>query len=482
MELNSGSKLGPYEIVSQIGAGGMGSVWKARDPRLNRDVAIKVSDARFSERFAREAKAIAALNHANICQIYDVGPDYIVMEYIEGTPPRGPLSASEAVRLALGIATALEAAHGKGITHRDLKPANILVTQSGVKLLDFGLALVNDNSGVAIADAPTALSVAGAVVGTVAYMSPEQAQGKPADTRSDIFSFGLVLYELLSGRQAFAENSAVETMAAIIREEPAPLDAPPKLAGIVTRCLRKAPGARFQTMSEVRTALERVNAVRAGETPSIAVLPFANMSADKDNEYFSDGLADEILNALTQLQGLRVIARASAFAFRGRESAIAEIGEKLRVASILHGSVRRAGNCIRVSVQLIDVADESQLWSERYDRELRDIFDIQDEIAHAIVATLKVRLGANREGPIVKRYTDNLEAHSLYLKGSFHMYRLTNEELDKGREYLEWAVALEPGHAPPYSCWRNTISRAHIAAGFHRSINGREPAPDMRKR
>src|SRR6202451_2360188 len=230
MPLQPGERLGPYEISSPIGAGGMGEVYRARDPRLNRDVAIKVSADQFSERFEREAKAIAALNHPNICQIYDVGPNYIVMECIEGAPPRGPLAPAEAVRLALGIAAALEAAHGKGITHRDLKPANILVTQSGVKLLDFGLALVNDNSGMGIADATTALSVAGAVMGTISYMSPEQAQGKTADARSHIFSFGLVLYEMLSGRQAFAANSAVETMAAIIREEPAPLDAPAKLS------------------------------------------------------------------------------------------------------------------------------------------------------------------------------------------------------------------------------------------------------------
>src|SRR5580692_8164146 len=257
MPLSVGTRLGPYEILAPIGKGGMGQVYRARDPRLNRDVAIKVSAARFSERFEREAKAIAALNHPNICQIYDVGPNYIVMEYIEGTPPRGPLAPAEAVRLSLGIAAALEAAHGKGITHRDLKPANILVTQSGVKLLDFGLALVNDNVGVGIAgidvgNTLTALSADGAVMGTVGYMSPEQAQGKPADARSDIFSFGVVLYEMLGGRQAFAAGSGVETMAAIIREEPPSLDAPASLAAIVARCLRKSPASRFQTMTEVR--------------------------------------------------------------------------------------------------------------------------------------------------------------------------------------------------------------------------------------
>src|SRR5580692_1299044 len=239
MPLSVGTRLGPYEILAPIGKGGMGQVYRARDPRLNRDVAIKVSAARFSERFEREAKAIAALNHPNICQIYDVGPNYIVMEYIEGAPPRGPLAPAEALRLALGIAAALEAAHGKGITHRDLKPANILVTQSGVKLLDFGLALINPNFGVDMDNAPTALSVAGAVMGTAAYMSPEQAHGVPVDARSDIFSFGLVLYEMLSGRRAFRGDSDLASIAAILYKEPEPIEAPPALQSIVTRCLRK---------------------------------------------------------------------------------------------------------------------------------------------------------------------------------------------------------------------------------------------------
>jgi serine/threonine protein kinase len=309
MELKRGSKLGPYEIVSPIGAGGMGAVWKAHDPRLNRHVAIKVSDSRFSERFGREARAVAALNHPNICQIYDVGPDYIVMEYIDGAPPRGPLAPARALKLALGVAAGLEAAHERGITHRDLKPANILITRSGVKLLDFGLARMS--VAPVTSDAETvAATIAGTVLGTAGYMSPEQAQGKTADARSDIFSFGLVLYELLSGRRAFTGNTAIETIAAVLHKEPEPLDTIPPLQIIVTRCLRKVPGARFQTMSEVRAALEQVNAevkaVGADNTQSIAVLPFANMSRDPDDEYFSDGLAEEILNAISRVSGLRV--------------------------------------------------------------------------------------------------------------------------------------------------------------------------------
>src|SRR5713101_6154711 len=365
MPLTVGDKLGPYEILAPIGKGGMVEFYRARDPRLNRDVAVKVSAAQFSERFEREAKAIAALNHSHICQVYDVGPNYLVMEFIEGDPLKGPLPLEKALEYARQIASALDAAHKKNITHRDLKPANILVTTSGVKLLDFGLAKMGTASVAPASDDATQsmdLTEVGTVLGTAAYMSPEQTKGEQTDARSDIFSFGVVLYEMLSGRRAFSKKTAIETMAAIVRDEPAPMDAPLKLSAIITRCLRKAPAERFQTAAEVRVALEGA-AAKPEQQASIAVLPFANLSADKDNEYFSDGLAEEILNGLTPLPGLRVIARASAFAFRGRENAIAEIGEKLKVGSVLHGSVRRSGSRIRVSVQLINVSDESQLWT-----------------------------------------------------------------------------------------------------------------------
>ena len=460
MSLQPGARLGPYEILAPLGAGGMGVVYKARDTRLDRTVAIKTLDEKHMQRFEREARAIAALNHPHICALYDIGPDYLVMEYIEGSPLKGPLPVAEAVRLALQIADALAAAHAKGITHRDLKPGNILVNAAGMKLLDFGLAKFEQHAEAA--DSTVTQTQAGTVLGTAAYMSPEQASGTPADARSDIFSFGAVLYEALSGRRAFHGETALTTMAAVLHKEPEPLEAPAELVRIVKRCLRKAPAERFQSAAELRSALANVKIVPAAEQPSIAVLPFANLSADKENEYFSDGLAEEILNALTQLPGLRVIARASAFAFRGREHAIAEIGEKLKVASVLHGSVRRSGNRIRVNAQLINVSDESQLWSERYDRELRDVFDIQDEIAQAIVEKLKVKLGTKAGQPLVKRYTENPEAHSLYLKGNFHLYRLTPEDTEKGREYLEQAVALEPGYA---SAWFQ-LADYHIARSF----------------
>src|ERR1700691_1732500 len=269
MLLSAGDKLGRYEIVASIGAGGMGEVYRARDARLNRDVAIKVSAGQFTDRFEREAQAIAALNHPHICTLHDVGPNYLVMEYIDGAPLKGPLPVDEAVRLAVQIASALEAAHAKGILHRDLKPGNILVTAAGAKLLDFGLAKLT-----ADADATQTVGTSG----TPLYMSPEQAEGKVLDIRTDVFSFGAVLYELLSGRRAF------DSLAAVLRDEPAPLESP--VAGIVKRCLSKQAAGRFNSMAEVKAALDQIATKPATEQqPSIAVLPFANMSADKEQEY-----------------------------------------------------------------------------------------------------------------------------------------------------------------------------------------------------
>ena len=305
MPLTPGTKLGPYEILAPIGSGGMGEVYKARDPRLGREVAIKVSAEHFSERFEREAQAIARLNHSHICQIYDVGPDYLVMEYIEGTPLKGPLAVDQALKYATQICDALDAAHKKGITHRDLKPANILVTATGLKLLDFGIAQISTPS---ISDSDDTqrmgLTQAGTILGTPAYMSPEQAGGQALDARSDLFSFGLVFYEMLAGRRAFEGGSAISIIAAILHKEPAVLDTTPELRNIIARCLRKSPADRFQSAVELRAALESAANGNAVEPqPSIAVLPFANMSGDKENEYFSDGLAEEILNALSQVEG-----------------------------------------------------------------------------------------------------------------------------------------------------------------------------------
>jgi eukaryotic-like serine/threonine-protein kinase len=430
----------------------MGEVWKARDTRLGRIVAIKKVKEQHSERFKQEARTIAALNHPYICQLHDIGPDYLVLEYVEGKPLSSPLPEREAVRLAIQIATGLEAAHKKGIIHRDLKPANIMVTDEGsVKLLDFGLAKLYEqnasSSQLPTADFPA--TQAGAVIGTVAYMSPEQAQGQPADARSDIFSFGLVLYEMLSGRRAFAGDSNYALMNAIVKEEPHPLQTSPSLEKIVRRCLTKRPAERFQSVTEMRNALDQAGAKPAEqEQPSIAVLPFVNMSGDKEQEYFSDGLAEEIINALTQIPGLLVIARTSAFAFKGKQEDVRRIAEILGVTSILEGSVRKAGNRIRVTAQLIDASKGTHLWSQRYDRDLTDIFAIQDEIAGAIAGALQVKLSA--EPAVRRRHEPNPAAYEAYLKARYHWGKLRAESMARCKAYFEQAIALDPEFALAY--------------------------------
>jgi serine/threonine-protein kinase len=448
--LASGTRLGPYEILAPLGSGGMGEVWKARDTRLDRLVALKKLTAEHSARFEQEARAIGALNHPHICQIYDVGRDYLVLEYIEGVPLRGPKAPDEVLRLAIQMAAALDVAHCRGILHRDLKPANVMVATDGsVKLLDFGLAKVMGR------DTDVTRTSDGVVLGTAAYMSPEQADGRSVDARSDIFSFGVVLYEMLSGRRAFDGPTTVRVLNAVLHDEPPTLMAPPALERIVRRCLRKQPDDRFQSMVDLKRALEEAVPERATPSveprPSIAVLPFTNMSADPENEYFSDGLAEEIINALTHVPGLKVIARTSAFAFKGKQEDIRRIAETLGVAHVLEGSVRKAGSRIRVTAQLIAAADGSHLWSERYDRELIDVFAIQDDISQAIAGALQVTLAARPQS----RHTPKLPAYEAVLKGRHYMLRHTPVSLARANDFFEQAMAIDPLYA-----------EAHASLGF----------------
>ena len=479
MPLSIGSRLGPYEVVASLGAGGMGEVYRARDTRLGRDVAIKVLLAAFAadpdrlRRFEQEARAVAALNHPHICQLYDVGPGYLVLEYVEGERLHGPMPVDEAVRVALQIASALEAAHERHILHRDLKPANIMVTRAGTaKLLDFGIAKL-----LGVPDGGTedvTRTIEGAVVGTAAYMSPEQAEGKPLDARSDVFSFGAVLYEILSGTRAFAGHATAQVVSAVLRADPRAIQAPAALDRIVRRCLQKAPSQRFQTMVDVRVALEQLSAKPADLQPSIAVLPFANLSGDKENEYFGDGLAEEIINLLTRIPGLKVIARTSAFAFKDKHQDVRRIAEALGVTSVLEGSVRKAGSRIRVTAQLITAADGSHLWSERYDREMADVFAVQDDIAAAITGALHMTL--SRASLPVRRHTPTVPAYEHYLKGLYHSQTWTPESMSRAQEHFERAIALDPQFA---------LAHAELGHFFHRlAIYGlmppREALPLMR--
>ena len=455
MSLNTGSWLGRYEILALLGTGGMGEVWKARDTRLNRIVAVKRLTERHSDRFEQEARAIAALNHPHICQIYDVGADYLVLEYVEGHTladrlrnAGGPgLPLDEVLRIAQQIAEGLEEAHRSGILHRDLKPGNVMITTKGTaKLLDFGLAKI------ASADEDVTRTADGLVVGTAAYMSPEQAEGKPLDARSDVFSFGAVLYEILSGSRAFGGTSALQIMNAVVRDEPPPLRTSPAFDRIVRRCLQKLPGQRFQTMGELRNALEQAGTEPSkpiGRAPSIAVLPFANMSADKENEYFSDGLTEEIINALANMPGLKVAGRTSSFFFRGKDFEFGEIGKRLNVDHILEGSVRKAGGRVRVTAQLITVADGFHLWSETYDRELTDVFALQDEVTNAIARALQVRLSP--ETSPLRRHAPDLRAYDAYLKALDHWSKSSPKSIVRVKEFLDKAIAIDPEFASAHT-------------------------------
>lgn len=527
-----GQTISHYQVLEKLGEGGMGEVYKARDNVLGRLVAVKVLRAAGGEshdkrmRFLQEARAASALNHPNIITIHEIASagdaDYIIMELVRGDTLQHAienhgLAVIDSLKHSIQIADALGAAHQAGIVHRDLKPANIMVTPEGlVKVLDFGLAkLAEEEREAALEEMEKTRSLQfsmgqqtqeGSIVGTVSYMAPEQAEGKRIDGRADIFAFGSVLYEMVSGKKAFEGNTGISTLAAVLRDEPRNLQEmvphlPPEVAAVVNRCLRKAADDRYQTMGAVKADLEQIYfAIRSGsaamasgiwkrpvtsrQIPSIAVLPFTNMSSDKENEYFSDGLAEEIINALTNINGLRVTARTSAFAFRGKEQDVKAVGQTLHVATVLEGSVRKAGNRVRVTVQLIGVSDGYQLWSERFDRELTDVFAIQDEIAHAVVETLRVRLAeqpsnepAGPKAPLVKPPTDNLNAYTLYLKGRYELNQMTREGLVNSKRHFQEAIDLDPRYALAY----DGLAYAHYSEGFLGFVAPREAMPLAKK-
>jgi len=465
----------------------MGEVYRARDTRLLRDVALKTLLPSFSRdperlrRFEQEARTAGSLNHPNILAVYDFGVvndlPYLVVELLEGETLRGAidrqvLTTSSAIHYAVQIASGLSAAHERGTIHRDLKPENIFLTQDGVvKILDFGLAkLVESRGNESLSMFPTTERTApGTVLGTVAYMSPEQARGKDVTAASDIFSFGVVFYEMLTGKRPFEAAAAADVISSILRDQPDWTEisrkAPPELVRILIHCLEKNPQDRFQSARDLSFALRMVEAnlfVQSGRQEawnkssdaggtSIAVLPFTDMSPQKDQEYFCDGIAEELITALTKIPGLRVASRTSAFQYKNQRGDIRQIGQHLNAGTILDGSVRKAANRIRITAELVDASNGYHLWSEKYDRDLEDIFAIQDEIARTIVETLKIQLAGPTDQTLFQRYTDNMDAYNLYLQGRHYWKTRTYAGISKAVECYQEAIAKDPEYALAYA-------------------------------
>ena len=517
MSLPKGTKLDRYEIDEKLGSGSMGDVYSAWDSRLERKVAIKALPPKLqanheaASRFRREGRAIAALSHPNIRAIHDIAEAdehvFAVMELLEGETlgdrmKRARLNCQEALRIAKAIAKGLEAAHIKGIIHRDLKPYNVFLSEDGqIKILDFGLARMKAPGSESEETELTLQTQMGVMMGTIHYMSPEQVRGETADARSDVFSFGTMFYEMLTGKRPFARKSSAEILAAILSAgiEPIPQDlaeAALGVEGVIRNCLAKNPVDRLRDGKQLGQALQEIGSeipatvfgelspqatgtdhgTGSGTRPpsstssrsssreritgsasigfegsvpdqSIAVLPFADMSPQKDQGYFCDGMADELINGLSTVDGLFVASRTSAFAFRETDEDIRTIGERLKVATILEGSVRKAGSRVRINAKLICVADGYQLWSSRYDRDIEDVFAVQDEIAEAITQAMKVVLTEAGKDKIAKGRSENIEAYESYLRGRQCFYQFRHKSMHRARLLFQTALEIDPSYA-----------------------------------
>ncbi len=469
-ELTTGSTFaGRYQVIEELGKGGMGKVYRVLDKKLKEEVALKLirpevaSDKETIERFGNELKLARKIGHRNVGRMFelmqDEGNHFITMEYVSGEDLKSfirrsrQLTVGTAMAIAKQVGEGLAEAHRLGIVHRDLKPSNIMIDKEGnARIMDFGIARSLKGKGI---------TGAGVMIGTPEYMSPEQVEGKEADQRSDIYSLGIILYEMLTGRLPFEGDTPLAI--AVKHKTEAPRDPklvnaqiPEDLSRVILKCMEKDRARRYKSAEDVVSELDRIDKGKTGAIKvaewknSIAVLPFKNMSADPEQEYFCEGIAEELLNALTQIKELRVVARTSAFSFKGKDVDIREIGRTLNVDKVLEGSVRKAGQRLRITAQLVNVEDGYHIWSDQFDREIKDIFAIQEEISLTIVDHLKLRLLKGEKEKILKRHTEDHEAYDYYLKGRYFWNRRYEKGMQRGLQYFQQAIEKDPGYALPY--------------------------------
>jgi len=500
-----GQTISQYKITSKLGSGGMGVVYEAEDSRLGRRVALKflpdgmAQDTQLIERFQREARAASALNHPNICTIHAIeqlgSQNFLVMELLEGQTlsqvmTRHPFPMEKLLPYAIQIADALESAHAKGIVHRDIKPANLFLTDRGpIKILDFGLAKIDHSQILEPGSTPSSmdtmvgaeLTSPGAAVGTVSYMSPEQARGQLVDARTDLFSLGTVLYQMATGMLPFRGDTSAIVFDAILNREPQPVlevnpSLPPEFGRILSKLLEKDRSLRCQSATELKTDLNRLKrdlesgSKRAAElhdtrsgpakpaTKSVAVLYFENLSGVREDEYLRDGITEDIITELSKIRGLNTFSRPTVLTFRDKQVTPGQIGQQLKAAYVLTGTLRRAGNRLRITTQLVDTGTDFPLWSERYDREMKDVFEVQDEIARKIAEALRVTLSPQELEALAVKPTENLQAYDLYLRGKRYARRQTRQDLEFALQMFENAVAMDPSFALAYAACANACA------------------------